>query len=115
MHELGIVFNIIKSVETVAEENQLKDIAAVVLEVGEVSTIIDHYLLDCWKWAIQKTQIMQEAELKIEHIDALTYCEDCEETYGTVEHGKICPICGSENTFLAQGSEVIIKEIEVRE
>ena len=41
------------------------------------------------------------------------YCEDCRKTYPTVEHGKICPHCGSEHTYLLQGSEFNIKEIEV--
>ena len=31
---------------------------------------------------------------------------------GTVEHGKICPYCGSEHTYLQQGNEFNIKEIE---
>ena len=30
-----------------------------------------------------------------------------------VEHGKTCPHCGSENTYLVQGNEHAIKEIEV--
>ena len=31
----------------------------------------------------------------------------------TVRYGKICPHCGSENTWLLRGNEVEIKEIEV--
>lgn len=112
MHELGIVFHIIKGVEKVAEENDLTEIASVTVELGQVSTVIPHYLTDCWKWAIKKTQLLKEAELHIEEISAVTFCEGCGKTYGTVEHGKICPLCGSENTYLIQGSEVNIKEIE---
>ena len=33
--------------------------------------------------------------------------------YATVEHGRTCPLCGSENTWLLRGNEVEIKEIEV--
>ena len=42
MHELGIVFEIQKRVSAVAEENALalSDIAQVVVEVGEASTIV---------------------------------------------------------------------------
>ena len=49
MHELGIVFHIIDSLETLATENKLKEIASVTLEVGEVSGVIDSYLKNCWK------------------------------------------------------------------
>ena len=40
MHELGIVFHIIKSVERVAAENELEKVSAVVLELGEVSGVV---------------------------------------------------------------------------
>ena len=56
---------------------------------------------------------MEEAELKIEQIEAVTFCEECQKEYPTVEHGKICPYCGSENTYLLRGNEFLIKEIEV--
>ena len=55
---------------------------------------------------------MKTAKLYVEQIPAITYCEDCGKTYGTVEHGKICPHCGSEHTYLQQGNEFNIKEIE---
>lgn len=112
MHELGIVFHIIKSVESVAKENDLSEIASVTLELGEVSTVIPSYLTDCWKWATDKTDILKGARLEVETIPAVTYCEECGKTYGTVEHGKICPYCQSDRTYLLKGQEVNIKEIE---
>ena len=30
----------------------------------------------------------EEAELKIEQIDAVTFCEDCGQEYPTVAHGR---------------------------
>ena len=49
MHELGIVFHIIKGVEKTAEENGLTKVASVTVELGEVSSVIPHYLTDCWQ------------------------------------------------------------------
>ncbi len=113
MHELGIVFHIVKSVEEVAKENEATKVNKVILQLGEVSTVIPHYLQDCWKWKCEKSELMSGCELEIEMIPAITYCEDCQQTYGTVEHGKICPHCQSEHTYLVQGNEHVIKEIEV--
>ena len=112
MHELGVVFHIIKGVEKAAADHRLTEIASVTIELGQVSTVIPHYLTDCWQWAIKKTELLEGAELIIEEIPAVTYCEDCLKTYGTVEYGKICPHCGSQKTYLLQGNEVTIKEIE---
>ena len=111
MHELGIVFNIIESVEQVAAENGIARVSAVTLELGEVSGIVPEYLSDCWAWACAKKPLMEGCELMLEEVPALTFCESCGATYGTVEHGKTCPTCGSGSTYLLQGQEAVIKEI----
>ena len=54
MHELGVVFHIMDSLESVAKENDVTQIQSVTIEIGEVSTVIPHYLTDCWAWAIKK-------------------------------------------------------------
>lgn len=113
MHELGVVFYVIDDVKQIAAENGAEKIKSVTLEIGEVSTVIPDYLTDCWNWAVTKHDIMSGCELKIEQIDAVTYCEDCKKEYPTVKYGKICPHCGSEHTFLLKGNEFNIKEIEV--
>jgi hydrogenase nickel incorporation protein HypA/HybF len=112
MHELGIVFYIIDDAEKVAKENELTKIQSVTMELGEVSGVIPSYLTDAWNWAVKKHDIMKDAELICESLPAVTYCEDCKKEYGTVEHGRICPYCGSENTYLLKGSEINIKQIE---
>lgn len=113
MHELGVVFHIAKSVEKIAAENEAERISSVTLEIGEVSTIIPEYLTDAWNWNCKKNILLTDCELKIEVIPAVTFCEDCENTYPTVPQGKICPHCGSEHTYLVTGNEVNIKEITV--
>lgn len=113
MHELGVVFHIMDSLEKVAAENEVNGISKVTLELGEVSTVIDSYLQNCWKWAVQKRELFSDASLVIEKLPAITYCEGCGQTYPTVEHGKVCPYCKSQETWLLQGNEFNIKEIEV--
>ena len=112
MHELGIVFHIIKAVERVGAENKLTQVSTVILELGEVSGVIPEELTNCWQWAVQKTELLKEAALVIETIPAVTFCEGCERTYGTVQYGRICPFCGSERTYLVRGNEINLKTIE---
>lgn len=113
MHELGIVFYIIRDVKKAAEEHGVSHVKAVVMDIGEVSTIVPEYLTDCWRWAADKEEMLRGCELRINTIPAVTFCEDCRVEYGTVSHGKTCPSCGSGNTFLLRGNEVEIKEIIV--
>ena len=114
MHELGVVFKVADSVVKVAQQHGVERIHSVTLEIGEVSTVVPEYLLDVWKWNCKRTPMLEDCELIIERIPAVTRCEDCEKTYETVPHGRICPHCGSENTFLVTGNEFNIKEITVQ-
>lgn len=113
MHELGVVFYVIRDVKEVAQQNNVSSIRSVTLEIGEVSGVIHEYLIDCWNWAKKREKVTENAELKIEQLDAVSFCEDCKQEYPTVEFAKICPHCQSENTYLLRGNEFTIKEIEV--
>ena len=93
MHELGIVFHIIRTVEDVAKENHVARIQRVTLQLGEVSGVVESYLQDCWKWAAAKSEILPGAALTVEQIPAITLCEDCGQQYPTVPHGRTCPHC----------------------
>lgn len=112
MHELGIVYHIIRDVENVARANGVRRVSSVTLLLGEVSGVVPDLLLDAWRWAADKKPITEGVELIVEPVAAVTRCEGCGQDYATVEHGKICPHCGSGETYLLQGQEVLIKQIE---
>ena len=84
MHELGIVFHTIRTVESVAEAQGLSKVGSVTLELGEVSGAIPQELISCWDWAVNRTELMKGAALKIETLPAVTHCEGCGEDYPTV-------------------------------
>ena len=112
MHELGTIYYMIDTVEKLMQEQSLQQVGCITLQVGEVSGIVPEYLKSFWEYARKKTEHFQETSLKIEPIPAVTWCEDCRDTYPTIPHGKRCPYCGGGRTFLIRGNEYIIKEIE---
>lgn len=113
MHELGVVFYVIRDVRKVAQDNHVENVETVTLEIGEVLGVVHDYLIDCWNWAVKKESIMEHAKLQIETIPAVTFCENCKKEYETVRYAKVCLYCQSENTYLVQGNEFNIKEIGV--
>ena len=116
MHELGIVFEIQKRVSAVAEENglELRDIASVVVEVGEASTIVPRYLKECWPAATDGTE-MENAELVVELLIAKVRCKKCGTVYEYLKNNKKCPVCGAWECVMVTGQEFNIKEIAVFE
>ncbi len=113
MHELGIVLQVVEQAEDVAKQNQVQKVLRLTLEVGEVSGIVPNLFEDCFEWAKKRTEHLKECTLNMVILEALTYCEDCGETYRTVEFAKKCPHCGSYKTYLVTGNEINIKDIEV--
>ncbi|WP_321971706.1 hydrogenase maturation nickel metallochaperone HypA [Paratractidigestivibacter sp.] len=112
MHELGIVVHIVKMVEEVGEQNSLTSVSRVKLTLGEVSGVVPDYLVDCWRWTAEKNDLIRDSVLEVEEAPAVTVCNDCGRTYSTVEHGRTCPYCASENTVLVTGDQIELTEIE---
>jgi hydrogenase nickel incorporation protein HypA/HybF len=113
MHELGLVNYVVKEVDKIARENNVKKIKSVTLEFGEVSGIVQAYLYDYWLWYTKKFPLFEGSQLICEEIPAVTWCNDCKITYSTIAYGKTCPHCGSGNTWLLRGNEMRIKQVEV--
>ena len=111
MHELGIVVKVLEQVDAAAEQYGAKKVLKVTMEVGEVSTIVPDLFTDAFNWARKRTRFAQEAELEMIIIEGRTYCRACGETYRTTEFGKTCPHCGSPDTYLLTGDQVIIKDV----
>lgn len=112
MHEMGIILHLAKTLDQVAEENHLSKIGSVTIEIGEVSGIVTELFEDAWNYFSKKHPVLTDSVLRIETIPAVTHCERCGQNYETVTHGRICPYCGSGETWLIRGNECIIKEIE---
>lgn len=111
MHEMGIVTHLAKTLDETARENGITKIGSVTLRVGEVSGIMTDYFTDCWDFFKVRSPYLKESQLILETIPAVTWCNSCKASYPTVQYGKICPHCGSGETWLLEGNQCIIKEI----
>ena len=55
MHEVGIISAMLKTLGRVMEEEGLSHVKKVVLEVGELSGVVPHYMEECFPAAVYKT------------------------------------------------------------
>jgi len=113
MHEMPIVLNVIESMEKYAEQHQIPEIHAVVMEIGEVSGVMAKYFRSCWQPAIEQSKYLKNAELDIIEIPGIVKCQKCNTEFNIVQHNAICPQCGSEKWTLVSGRDIMIKEILV--
>lgn len=114
MHEIGIVRQIVQTVTEFAAENDVKEIAAVVVDCGELSLVIPKYLRQLYAPVAEGT-ILEHAELIINEIPGMAECDDCDEIFNVVQHKGYCPACGSFNKTVLSGKDFGIREIHVPE
>lgn len=110
MHELGVVMEVVRVVEEVARERKLTKIDAVVLQIGELSSIIPMYIERCYPAAVDGT-ILQDTNLEIEIMPGNALCKDCGKVFNLLANKQKCPACGSDQWELLGGKEFYIKEI----
>jgi hydrogenase nickel incorporation protein HypA/HybF len=110
MHELGIVYEVIRVVDNFVKENHLTRVDKIVLEIGQLSQAIPRFIEECFPAAVDETDYM-DTKLEIITLPANAKCGDCSEIYNIVEHKKICPKCQSEKFVLVSGEEFNIREV----
>lgn len=110
MHEIGVLIEVVKSVEKFARENDVELIETLVLQIGELSSMIPKYMKSLYPAAVEGT-ILEGSELEIEILPANALCRDCNKVFRLVEHHGTCPICNTKNREMLSGKEFFIKEI----
>ena len=112
MHEIGIVRQILRTVESFAEKNGVEDIREVVVDCGELSLVIPKYLEELYP-VVVKDSILKDSKLVINIVPGMAECDACDEICNVVEHKGYCPNCGSFDKTILSGKEFAIREIVV--
>lgn len=110
MHELGIVYEVIKIVDSFVKENNLTKVDKIVLEIGQLSQAIPRFIENCYPAAVSETAY-EDTKLEIISLPAKGKCKLCNKVYNIIAHRKTCPKCNGEDFTLISGQEFNIKEI----
>ncbi len=110
MHELGVISSMVKTIEEIIKEQGFTKVQKLVLEVGELSGVVPHYMEVCYPAAVYKT-FMEDSVLEMETIPGIVLCKDCGKEFNAMAHDFACPECGSHNMEILSGNDVMIKEI----
>ena len=114
MHEIGVVKQVVRTVESFAAENTVTKIDDVVLDIGELSLVIPKYVEEIYPIATKGT-ILDGAKLIMNVVPGLAECDECDEIFNVIEHEGYCPNCGSFEKTVLSGRDFSIREIHVAE
>lgn len=110
MHELGIVYEVVKIVDQFVKENNIQKVDKIILEIGQLSQAIPRFIEECYPAAVSETPY-EDTKLEIIVLPANAKCKDCGRVYNIIQQRKICPECSGEGYDLISGHEFYIKEI----
>ncbi|MBR3756260.1 MAG: hydrogenase maturation nickel metallochaperone HypA [Firmicutes bacterium] len=68
MHELGVLMQAVKTVNRIADENRIKKIKQMTLEIGKDSGFLPVFFEKLFPIAIEQFPVMAETELRMEII-----------------------------------------------
>lgn len=110
MHELGVVFEVVKTVEGFIEKNGVTKVDTLVLQIGELSSMIPRYIEACFPAAVDGT-LLQDTKLIIEILPGNALCKKCNKVFNLIKYNSKCPDCEGGYWELLSGKEFMIKEI----
>lgn len=110
MHELGVMVEVVRTVEDFAAHNRVSRIDTLVLQIGELSSVVPEYVKACYPAAVDGT-LLEETKLSIEILPGNALCRACGHVFNLLKHGRACPKCYSGEWEVLGGREFLIKEI----
>ena len=111
MHEVGIISSMLKKIERIMEQEQLTHVEKIVIEVGELSGVVPHYMEECYPAAVYKTRFA-DTKLEMITIPGTLRCDDCGMEFNGYLNDLCCPNCGNRQRHThVTGRELLIKEI----
>ena len=112
MHEVGIINTMLKTIEAAMKKNHLTKIEKIVLQVGELSGVLPHYMMECFQAAVHKTRF-QDTKLELEIVPGIAKCNRCGLEFNGLKYDLTCPTCGNRHDLKRlSGDGLIIKEIQ---
>ncbi|WP_457601119.1 hydrogenase maturation nickel metallochaperone HypA [Hydrogenivirga sp.] len=112
MHEFSVVQSLLGLVERYARENGAHSVSRVVVQVGALSGIEPH-LLELAFNTFREGTVASSAELVIEIEPLRVACHDCGGEFTKEELNALCPRCGSLNTEVVGGEDMLLKSLEM--
>lgn len=119
MHEYSIMSQIVQTIQSEAEKNNLKSVTKVTLEVGDLSFLGDEALKFCFN-VLSKDTILNGSELIIVKVKPEIQCQSCNYS-GDIKYTEkeeyhfrlpifTCPNCDG-MVKIIKGKDCILKEI----
>lgn len=114
MHELSVCRGLLDQVSEIARQHGREQVRRIVLRIGPLSGVEPSLLRQAFTIARDNT-IAAAAELHIEEAPLTVFCPQCDALLPVHLPSLACPECGSEDTRLRSGDELLLVSVSFPE
>lgn len=115
MHEMGILAKMIDIVEDAAVKNNIKKIAGISIEIGELSGVLPYFMEEYYPLVIEGNPLFEGSKIHIKVVPGQALCTECNAVYNVMKFEGCCPRCKSRNKKILGGQSFTLKDIYVNE
>ena len=101
---------VLRMVDRVCADEGVDQVDTIVVEVGELSGVLPHFLRECYEAIIDDTPY-EHTRLEIETVPGTLYCSDCGLEFRPNLDDLRCPQCLSRKLTPRSGRDFMLKEI----
>ena len=112
MHEIGVLKKAVDLCNQIAMDNDIDEIQAINLEVGELSGYLPVFFEKYYPIVIEDYPRLKKSHVNCIVIKGQAVCDDCQTFYNVMKHKGICPKCKSRNKKVISGQDFRVKNIE---
>jgi len=99
--------------ERAAQEHRAKKIKVVKVRIGELSGVVPELLEHAFEICSPERELTRGARLILERVKPRARCRSCEEEFEPEDYIFLCPSCGSGETELLAGDELLLDRLEL--
>ena len=112
MHEMSLAEGVLQIIEDAARSQPFSRVAAVMLEIGQLSSVEPEAMRFCFD-AVTRGTVAEGARLEIMEIPGMGWCLKCGKNVPMETRHDPCPDCGRFQLEITGGTEMRVKELEV--
>ena len=111
MHEISLVRNIFRTLESEFSPEELKRLCKIKLKVGLLSNVEPILLENAFEAVCQSENRYGNTELEIELLPIEIFCNDCNKRCPVTDYKFVCD-CGKPSNQIVQGLELTIHQVQ---
>ncbi|MDP3635844.1 MAG: hydrogenase maturation nickel metallochaperone HypA [Azonexus sp.] len=112
MHELSLCMNLVDQLTDLARHHGARSVARIELQIGTLSGIEAKLLENAFPFA-SAGSVAEAAVLHTEIVPPRIKCRNCDQQAEAAPNRLVCDSCGSFDTELLSGQDLILSRVEL--